>query len=164
MFGYQANNKFKTYFIRALFPLIDGFIIMVFFNVNISDFKPIMAITYGLYSALILIFVGATIKRIFIKFFYSDNKPVETLPNDYIKSLESEVKQLKEYNKRLENTIESERIDLDLYRDILRLGIAKKIQNLRMKKELSMYKDDITKLTENLPELQKLILKLNYNE
>jgi predicted nuclease of predicted toxin-antitoxin system len=132
MIFFKSDSKAWTYIIRIIFPLIDGFIVFVFFNVNISDFKPIMSFAYGFFTFLILFFVSET----GIKHFKSVISPGNKDNTD----------ELINENKRLREQLQSQSKDFDLVRKYLILGIEKQVAKLRMKKLNPDKNEEINKI------------------
>jgi len=104
---YQAKYKIFHYLVRILFASADGVIIWTFFDISIIDYIHNIAIAYGAYTLLILVFVGE------IGFKYFKNRGL-----------------LKDF----ENT-ENEKTSQDFgkYSHFIKSGIEKELSTIRMK-------------------------------
>jgi hypothetical protein len=146
MIFFSAKNKIFEYCVKLIFPIIDGLIVYVFFNSEIGNFAPYMALAYGVFTVLILFFVSET----GMKYFRPEKKTNES-HSEYFESLkktnESLLKQVKSYEKdfnsyemiKSEIEIKNDEIqrltsDLQTAKDFIFLGIEKYVSKLRMKK------------------------------
>jgi len=154
MLFFRSKNKLWTYLIRIIFPLLDGFIVMVFFNINIQDFKPLMAVSYGIFTFLIFFFVSETGKSLWrsSKVLPTENKDLENTFQDLAR-LKGEVERLEKDNLSLK---EENNKDIKIeYQQFLILGLQKR---------LSMYKMQEKRGTQVIYDIDfiELAKKLNY--